>query len=267
MPPTTPLPSSITNKIKSRDQAVKWFTNLKEVRYFSAYCCDIDSDGIMGVSKEPVAIVDIGPNPVCLGEEIDWDITQSYAPGSTISAWEIDFGDGNDDSGATIGTASGSHIYAAIGSYTVTITVEEGLGKTQEVTREINVVDCSLPPVTWAYAATDGSGVYFRELPSGAWTAKNKGLTGDALSIRSLVMRPGADLTNPNSHEIWIATLDGIFKTTNGGGTWDKIEFPEPSNQEFLDPDPTSIEELDWHHIVFDPNDSEIIYIIASRTE
>lgn len=267
MPPTTPLPASITNKIKSRDQAVKWFTQLKEVRYFSAYCCDIDSDGIMGVAKEPVARVDIGPNPVCLGESIDWDLRDSYAPGSTISAWEIDFGDGEDDSGANITTAFGSHTYAAIGSYTVTITIEEGLGKSQEVTREINVVDCTEPPVTWAYVATDGQGVYFRELPDGAWTAKNKGLSGDDLFIRSLVMKPGSQFKNVNSQEIWIATLGGVFKTTNGGDSWDKIDFPEPSNNEFLDPNPVSLDELDWHHIVFDPIDEDTIYIVASREE
>lgn len=265
---TTPaLPASIITKLKARTQAVRWSAQLKEVRTFSAYCCDINSDGIMGVAKQPVPIVNINPNPVCLGEAIDWDLTDSYAPGSTVSAWEIDFGDSSSSSGASIAAAFGSHTYAAIGTYTVTVTITEGLGKTTNMTREVNVVDCSSPPQRWLYASTDGQGVWFLDLNAGSttWEARNSGLTGDALYVRSLVMRPGQDHLSDGSHEMWAATKGGVYRTFNSGLNWDKVSMGDPSNLEFLDLVATEESELDWIHIVFDPIDRDTIYIEAKR--
>jgi len=265
---TTPtLPLSIVNKITAHNQAVKWFAYLKEVRVFSAYCCNIDSDSIMGVAKQPVPVVDISPNPVCLGDEIDWDLTDSYAPGSTISAWSINFGDGGSDSGANINTALGTHTYAAIGSYTVTIVIEEGTGRNTTMTREVNVVDCTEPPLKWIYISTDGQGVWFldRSTESNVWEERNSGLVGDALYVRSLVMRPGQDHLSDGSHEMWIATKGGIYRTFNSGHSWEKVPMGNPSNLEFLDLVATTEDELDWIHIVFDPIDKDTIYIEAKR--
>jgi hypothetical protein len=129
---TPPLPVAIINRIKARNQSVRWTAILREVREFRAYCCNIDSDNIMNVSKEPVVILTLTPNPICLGSAMAWDFTGSYAPGST--------------------------------TYTVTATVTEGTGVTQTVTEEVNVIDCSdsllLDNI---YASTDGSGVYYWE--------------------------------------------------------------------------------------------------------
>lgn len=265
--PTQPLPQSLLVKLESRAQATRWSALFKEVRQFRAYCCNINSDGIMGVAKQPVPIVDISPPVVCLGEDISWNLTGSYAPGSTISAWEIDFGDGNQDSGATIGTASGTHTYAAIGTYTVTIVIEEGLGKTQTVTAEINVVDCTIPPASWVYVGTYGQGVYYVDysVPTPLWQALNNGLTGDVLYVRSLVMKPGSEYKNPNSHELWIATRGGVYKTEDGGQSWSQVAMPNPSNFEFADSPAATVDELGWHHITFDPTNPDIIYILASK--
>lgn len=255
---TLPLPASITDKIAARTQAVRWSATLKEVRTFSAYCCNINSDGIMGVAKQPVAIISLSPNPVCFGESVDWDLTDSYAPGSTVSAWTIDFGDSTSDTGANIATASGSHIYPAVGSYTITVTIEEGTGRTNEVTREVNVVDCSMPPARWLYASTDGQGVWFLDLNASAtsWEERNSGLTGDALYVNSMVMKPGQDHKPDGSHEIWIATRDGVYKSSNSGKSWGKVSMPDPELS-------IGAEELNWYHVVFDPTDSDTVYIEA----
>lgn len=154
---TPPLPVAILNRIKARNQSVRWAAILREVREFRAYCCNIDSDNIMNVQKEPVAILTLTPNPVCLGNAMAWDFTGSYAPGSTITSYAINFGDSNTDTGI-----SGSHTYAAAGTFTVTATVTEGTGLTQTVTAEVNVIDCTNTNLlNNIYASTDGSGVFY----------------------------------------------------------------------------------------------------------
>ena len=158
---TPPLPVSITDKIKARNQSVRFVAVLREVREFRAYCCNIDSDTIMGVSKQPVVILTISPNPVCLGNAISWDFTGSYAPGSTITSRSISFGDATTIDPAGV---SGTHTYATAGEFTISATVNEGTGLSQTVTEEINVIDCSdTLLIANIYASTDGSGVFYWE--------------------------------------------------------------------------------------------------------
>ena len=157
MSATPPIPVGIINKLKARNQSVRFAAVLREVREFRAYCCNVNSDTIMGVSKQPVPILTVSPNPVCLGNSIAWDFTGSYAPGSTITSYLINFGDSMSDTGS-----SGTHTYAAAGTYTITATVEEGTGLTQTVTQEVNVIDCSnLLLLQYIYASTDGVGVWY----------------------------------------------------------------------------------------------------------
>lgn len=157
---TPPLPVAITNQIKARNQSVRWAAILREVREFRAYCCNIDSDAIMNVSKEPVVILTLSPNPICLGNAMAWDFTGSYAPGSTVTAYNISFGDGTPD-GAVI---SGNHTYGTAGTFTVTATVTEGGGLSQAASEEVNVIDCTNTNLlNNIYASTDGSGVYYWE--------------------------------------------------------------------------------------------------------
>jgi hypothetical protein len=156
---TPPLPVAITNQIKARNQSVRWAAILREVREYRAYVCNIDSDVIMGVSVPPVAIVSLTPNPICLGSAMAWDLSGSYAPGSSISTYAIDFGDSNDDTGQ-----SGSHTYAVAGTYTVTSTIISAAGVTTIAENEVNVIDCSSTLLLNSiYASTDGSGVFYWE--------------------------------------------------------------------------------------------------------
>ncbi len=159
MPATPPLPTSITDKIKARNQSVRWVAVLREVREFTAHICNIDSDTIMGVSVPPVAVLILTPNPVCLSSSMAWDLSASYAPGSSVSTRAIDFGDSNDDTGN-----SGNHTYATAGTFTVTVTITSAAGLTQTITEEVKVIDCSnLLLLANIYASTDGSGVFYFE--------------------------------------------------------------------------------------------------------
>ena len=156
---TPPLPAAITNRIKARNQSVRWTAILRETRQFRAYICDIDAATLMGISYPPVPIIDLSPNPVCLGNAMAWDLSGSYASDGPIASYAIDFGDGNDDTGQ-----SGNHTYAAAGSYTVTVTITDNGGITQTATEEVNVVDCTdTLLLDYIYASTDGSGVFYWE--------------------------------------------------------------------------------------------------------
>jgi len=273
MPSTPPFPAAITDKLKARQQAVRWKATLKEVRQFRAYCCDIDSSGIMGVSKEPVIFADISPSVVCLGEHINWDISNSYAPGSTLTSWSVDFGD---DTGTASGstfpsdTTFGAYTYTSIGTYTIEITVEEGLGLSQTSEVEVTVVECGDGPIVgelWSYASTNGAGVFYIDwaAASPTWVARNTGLEGNALNVRSIAMKPSSRNAAPATHEIWAATQDGVYKTEDGGLSWAKIVMGTPSNLEFVD-SPAAVEsELDWHKVVFDPTDETTVYVLASK--
>jgi len=154
---TPPLAADTIARIKARNQSVRWTAVLREVREFRAYCCNIDSDNIMGVTKEPVVILTLDPNPICLGNAMSWTFQGSYAPGSAITNRSINFGDSNSDTGV-----SGTHTYAAAGTFTVTATITEGTGLTQTVTEEVNVIDCTdTLLLTNIYASTDGAGVWY----------------------------------------------------------------------------------------------------------
>lgn len=159
---TPPIPLSVINKIKARNQSVRFVAVLREVIQFRAYCCNIDSDTIMGVPKVPVPIVIVTPNPVCLGNSISWDFTGSYAPGSSITNRRIDFGDSTVIDPAGV---SGTHTYATAGEFIIIAKVTESAGpRTQTINIEVNVIDCSeLLLLADIYAATDGSGVFHFE--------------------------------------------------------------------------------------------------------
>jgi hypothetical protein len=212
---------------------------LGSVFQFRAFCCDIASDGIMGVSKDPVPLLTLNPNPACVGDTITWDLTESYAPGSAITAWEIDFD--NDGEGVwyinwgigQAGSGSGSGTGGGGGS-------GSGSGSAGSGTGSGNVIPM--------------------------WVAKNTGLTGTALNVRHLTMKPGSEVRAPETHELWAATEGGVYKTTNGGESWAKIELPDPSNDEFQDVTPVTVGQLDYRWISFSTSDPNTVYVLTSKS-
>jgi plastocyanin len=257
---TPPLPAATLAKLQARGQAVRWGVTLAEVRQFAAYCCQINSDDIMGVSKQPVPVLSISPNPVCLGEDITWSFAGSYAPGSTITSRVIDFGDGNSDDPA--GT-SGTHTYAAAGAYTITATVTEGTGLSQSITREVNVIDC--PDgllISFVYQTFYGGGVYFRDytVSPPAWEARNGGLAGTALDANYLTLRPGDAHLSDTVHELLLAADGGLYFSENGGRQWGQFSLPDPSNAEFSDSPAAVIADLTFDWVDYDPLNLDTIY-------
>jgi gliding motility-associated-like protein len=96
------------------------------------------------ISPEPQAAF-LWPANVCLGSNAQFT-DQSVAPGSSVTQWAWDFGDGN-----TSTIQNPGHIYAAPGTYTVTLNVTSAAGcatVTQFAQHQVNVID--LPNATIA---------------------------------------------------------------------------------------------------------------------
>jgi hypothetical protein len=97
------------------------------------------------------------------------------------------------------------------------------------------------------------------------WTARNNGLTGTALNVNYQVQRPNTRILNSTSHELLIATDNGLYHSTNGGRQWAKITLPDPSNAEFADSPAAIVSELTWHWVDYAPTDSNIILLLGIK--
>ncbi len=98
----------------------------------------------------------------------------------------------------------------------------------------------------------------------GAWVARNTGLTGGALTVRWIVQNPATRHLPSTSHDLWIATNKGIYRSFNGGRQWDQIALPDPSNNEYILPTQFVVEILDFYWIDYDPTNELTLYAIAA---
>jgi hypothetical protein len=99
-----------------------------------------------------------------------------------------------------------------------------------------------------------------------AWAARNIGLSGTALNVNYISQHPASKHRNSTSHELLIATDDGLYHSINGGRSWAKIILPDPSNDEFSDSPAAVIGDLTFHWADYDPIDSTIIYALGIKT-
>ena len=137
------------------------------------YCCVSGRDSIMGVAKDPVAMLFLSANRVCTGVAITADYSNSWSPSSTLGTWAIDWGDGQTSNGAWAGsTGSVAHPlggYTLPGTYTVTLTVtdiapESAVGKSQI---QVEVIDCTVAIIDLFGGCGD----------SGPWKTETGGLS------------------------------------------------------------------------------------------
>jgi PKD repeat protein len=75
------------------------------------------------------------PTPT-VTQPIAFDGSASSDPDGTIASYDWNFGDGSEGSGATP-----SHIYAQVGTYTVTLAVTDGEGETTKVSHPVHVAN------------------------------------------------------------------------------------------------------------------------------
>lgn len=100
---------------------------------------------ITGVTSAPISAI--------LGQEVTWTATISDPDGDSL-AYRWDFGDGTNATGMTPpggGTITATHSYAATGTYTVTLSVDDGKGGKAATLATVHVTSPGLP--LWALYA------------------------------------------------------------------------------------------------------------------
>jgi len=94
-----------------------------------------------------------GPYSGEAGVEVSFSSAGSSDPDGTVTGWDWNFGDGGSS-----GSENPTHVYAAPGHYTVTLTVTDNLGATGVDTAPCDIVDTTAPAVPTALAAVAGDG-------------------------------------------------------------------------------------------------------------
>ncbi len=80
---------------------------------------------------------------------------------------------------------------------------------------EVEAIAVTSPGGTPVYAGINGQGVYRTDDLGLNWVAKNNGLTGNALKVFALAIKPVE-----NSPVVYAGTTDGLYKTLDSGENW-----------------------------------------------
>lgn len=91
--------------------------------------------------------------------------------------------------------------------------------------------------------------------------------TTKSLYVNFIEINPNTRKRPQSAHELWIATEAGTYISYNGGNAWTKVLLPDPSNAEFGDAPPATVDELNFDWVGFSPlvGASEI-YIRGTKT-
>jgi len=239
---TTPFSDELVAKLK---QATAWRFESKLGPVFTPrfFCCtDPNSMGIEG-GKEPVAVLDLSPNPCFPGDTVTFDGTDSYDPDGTVTDYAWTFEDGTP---ATSSADTGTVTWATPGEYEVTLIVTDGTGLKSSPARTIQVVN----DPGGAYFAGTSTGVYFTTDGGQNWEARNTGLSGDALGVNGLKIDPATQNLDHDAKTLWIATNGGVYASNDGGQNWTQKSPAVVSNVWSDSPAPT-VADLTFRELLF----------------
>jgi PKD repeat protein len=165
-----------------------------------------------GMFLQPVGTPTAAIVPSCTNLSCTFDGSASTAPGSSITSYAWNFGDGGTDSGATT-----SHAYVAAGTYTVTLTVTTEAGGTATATQQVKVAPAATP-ITFVDSAT-ATGTTATEsvtVPSGVAAGNGLVLIGTSPSTTALTAPAGWTLVSTTTNKS--AMTSSVWSKVATGG-------------------------------------------------
>lgn len=207
------------------------------------FCCV--SGTSVGVAKDPVAVLVVNPQRVCINTAVNADYSRCWSPSSTIASWSVAWGDGQTSNGVWPGAGNVNHPlggYVWPDIYNITLTVTDLLGATGVDVIQVEVLDCTGMPEVEAFCGCGSSGVWYTSTGGRQWVNRGGG-TLDDVAIYDLSASPytfGMLL-----HKVWAATENGLYLTEDSGLTWREIEdFPTDMTPRAVRASPYSEEEV-----------------------
>lgn len=113
-------------------------------------------------NSKPTASFSVQSGELCINQSISFDASGSTDSDGSISNYSWDFGDGSNGSGLTV-----DHIYASLGSFTITLEVTDNQGAVDSHSETIIIVnDSNFPSPTAVFSVPSdtlswGGGVFF----------------------------------------------------------------------------------------------------------
>jgi uncharacterized repeat protein (TIGR01451 family) len=174
------------------------------------------SDSATTTISISIPVTDFSGTPAFGCGPLDVDFTDSSASTHTIASWAWDFGDGG-----TSSLQNPTHVFAAPGVFTVTLTATDTIGCTDSITKT-NFIQVIGPEVDFSQNATTGAAPFtvgFTDLTvAGAPIVGWSWNFGDGGT--SPLQNPSHVYANPGIYDVslTVADLDGCSRTTTKSG-------------------------------------------------
>lgn len=211
--PTPPISADLVTKLKD---ATAWRFNSKfGPQFYPRFFCCTDPNTLgLADGKDPVAIIDLDPNPALTGETVNYTGTASYDPDGSITNYAWTFESHSPSSGTA---SNGTLNYGTAGTYTIKLIVTDGTGlKSTPAQTDLVVND----PTWQGYIATSDGVFYSDGTAPLSWEDKNSGLSGDDLEAYAVAIDPATQHLDEDKKAVWRATKGGIQVSNDGGNSW-----------------------------------------------